>query len=74
MTRRFDWVLTAVAVVWMASFACDIFVDSYEPSPFLHLAIMVPLMRRIAMGYQRKCRGKHFRGDPRQSCTEEHGW
>lgn len=29
-----------VTVIWAASFVADIFVRDYDPSPFLHLAMM----------------------------------
>lgn len=33
-------VMYVVTSVWAASFLADIFIDTYEPSPFIHMAMM----------------------------------
>jgi hypothetical protein len=34
------FVALIVTIVWAASFVADIFISSYDPSPFIHLAMM----------------------------------
>lgn len=36
-------VMGVVTSVWALSFVADIFIDSYEPSPFIHMAMMAIL-------------------------------
>jgi uncharacterized membrane protein len=33
-------IAVVVTVVWTASFLADIFMEEYDPSPFVHLAMM----------------------------------
>lgn len=39
--RIINLIAVAITVVWMVSFLADIVVADYDPSPFLHMVMMV---------------------------------
>lgn len=38
--RLSTWIALVVTTVWALSFVADIFITGYDPSPFIHLAMM----------------------------------
>lgn len=51
--RLVNAIAILVSLVWAASFICDIFIPGYNPSPFIHLAMMTVVGAAVGHGFIR---------------------
>lgn len=53
-TRIVNGIAILVSLVWAISFICDIAIASYDPSPFIHLAMMTIVGAAVGHGFIQK--------------------
>lgn len=58
-------IVISVTVVWVLSFMADIFLPTYDPSPFVHVAMMAVVGAATAKAIYMKNGGGRY-DDPRR--------
>lgn len=49
--RLVNGIAILVSSVWAVSFICDILIKAYDPSPFIHLAMMTVVGAALGHGF-----------------------